>query len=95
MTLRERSAGTGLRVALKANGRQFVREFDGHDDCPWPVPDDLASGTAVVPLEPLTDVGCHTDVVALRVDLTPEDVHETTLTDAAHVMGGHGQCQVE
>jgi hypothetical protein len=54
--LRERAAGAGFEVSLKARSRLTVGELDRDDDSPRPMLDGMPGWPTVVPLKSVVDV---------------------------------------
>src|SRR6266550_2250495 len=83
MSLRERSARTGFQILLKATCRLFGGEFHRNNQRPRTVRHGVAGWPVVVPIKTITHVICDPGVMAGRIPLTVEDVHDP-LFDSVH-----------
>src|SRR5262245_26280070 len=76
VSLRERAAGAGFQIALKARSLRLVWELDRHEHTPRPMLKRIAVRSCVMPIEPLIDIRRTSDVVSRRVAFAPKDVNE-------------------
>ena len=81
----ESPARSGLQVAFEAHCSLLGREFDDDHQGPRAVLGGMSAETVVVPLQPIADVARHADVVTIRIDVAPKDVHEA-LADGEHAV---------
>ncbi len=76
VALGERSARAGLQVAFEAAGRFLVSALDSDDETPGAIVHGVAACRYVVERNSTTDVGRQAGVVAIRMRLASDDVHE-------------------
>ena len=86
MPLGESPAGSGLQVAFEASGVRFIWKLHGRDDGPRPVVHRVAGRAFVVPGESVVDVRGASDVVPMRIALTPQDVDKSG-SETSHLVG--------
>ena len=85
MPFRERTAGAGLEVSLKARGGGFVWKLHRNNDPPWAMLDGVARGSSVVPFEALINVACAANIVSRWIGIASQDVDESG-ADTAHTL---------
>jgi hypothetical protein len=87
VSLRERPTRAFLQVALEPPGRARIRERDRDDERPGSMMNRHACGTGVVRVQAPGDFARESDVVAIRMQITAEDVDEAARFHAGDAAG--------